>query len=83
MHETLRDQFHHYLENQSAYVREYNGKVIVLKNFEVIGVYQTELEAITKTQEAGNELGTFLVQKVTPGSGAYTVNIATPSLIHV
>lgn len=71
MSKPLAKDFKFYLDHQDALVKEYNGKVIVIKNGEVIGVYDGELEAIEKTSKT-HELGTFLVQKCEPGSNSYT-----------
>lgn len=71
MADRLQSEFEYYLRNQAAFVEKYNGKVVVLKDQEVIGVFDAEEEAIKETQKK-HELGTFLVQRVEPGSKAYT-----------
>ncbi|MBA7571037.1 hypothetical protein ES708_12793 [subsurface metagenome] len=71
MMEKLEKEFKYYLEHQDELVKKYNGKFIVIKNREVIGAFDSELEAIKKTA-AKHELGTFLVQKCERGSQAYT-----------
>jgi len=83
MHEKLKEQFHYYLDNQEEFVKQYNGKAIAIKDFEVIGVFDSESMAIEETQKRGYELGTFLVQRVSPGSEAYTVNIYTPYIVSI
>lgn len=67
----LQKEFEYYLAHQTEMVSRYNGKFIVLKDREIIGVYDSELAAVTETQKT-HPLGTFLVQKVEPGEGAYT-----------
>jgi len=69
--EKLEKEFKYYLEYQKELVKKYNGKFIVIKDCEVIGAFDSELEAIEKTTEQ-YELGTFLVQKCEPGSESYT-----------
>lgn len=69
--EQLEKEFNYYLEHQDELVKKYNGKFIVIKNCEVIGAYDSELEAVEKTSQQ-HELGTFLVQKCEPGNAAYT-----------
>jgi hypothetical protein len=71
MEVSLKEEFEHYLSNQDDLVSRYNGKVIVIKDKNVIGVYDTQIEAINETQKS-HKLGTFLVQKVEPGESAYT-----------
>jgi hypothetical protein len=67
----LKGEFEYYLAHQPELVRQYNGKFIVIKNHEVLGSYHDQVTAIAETEKK-HELGTFLVQKVTPGSEAYT-----------
>ena len=71
MMEKLEKEFKYYLEHQDELVKKYNGKFIVIKDCKVIGVFDSELEAVEKTAEK-YELGTFLVQKCEPGAESYT-----------
>jgi hypothetical protein len=68
---SLKKEFEFYLENQAELAKKFNGKYIVIKNQEVIGVFESEIEAIDKTS-ANQKLGTFLVQKCEPGKESYT-----------
>lgn len=72
MDDKLDEQFKFYLENQDSFVEQYDGKVIVLKDEKVLGVYDNELDAVNESRRA-HELGTFLVQRVSAGDEAYTV----------
>ena len=67
----LAKEFNYYLAHQDEMVRKYNGKVVVIKDLSVIGVYPTKLDAVVETQKT-HEIGTFLIQKVSEGSEAYT-----------
>lgn len=67
----LEKEFNYYLGHQKELIEKYKGKFIVIKGDAVIGVYESELEAVKKTSEQ-HELGTFLVQKCEPGSENYT-----------
>ena len=71
MSDMLEKEFEYYLSHQQEMVEKYDGKVIVIKNNEVLGVYDSELSAVTMTQER-HQLGTFLVQRVSAGDEAYT-----------
>jgi hypothetical protein len=71
MSEQLREEFKYYLDNQEELAKLYNDKFIVIRNCQVIGVYDSELEAITETARQ-HELGTFLVQRCEPGASSYT-----------
>ena len=67
----LENEFNYYLENQDELVEKYEGKHIVIRGNEVVGSYDSELEAIEKSVEK-YELGTFLVQLCTPGEDNHT-----------
>lgn len=67
----LEDEFQFYLDNQPEFVDRYEGRVIVLKNHEVIGVFGSEGEAVREVSKR-HELGTFLVQRCEAGEEAYT-----------
>jgi len=71
MANTLEEEFKYYLDHQKELVEKYNGKFIVIKNLEVIGAFDSEIEAIEKTSK-DYELGTFLVQKCEAGTDSYT-----------
>ncbi len=72
MDDELEKQFKFYLKHQDTFVEQYDGKVIVLKNEEVLGAYGNELDAVNETRRC-HELGTFLIQRVSAGDEAYTV----------
>ena len=67
----LEREFQFYLDNQQDLVNKYNGKFVVIRDCQVIGVYEDEVEAVMETSKKF-ELGTFLVQKVEPGTESYT-----------
>ncbi len=66
----LKKEFDYYLEHQDELVGQHKGKFIVIKNCQVIGVYDSEIEAITETRKH-HDLGSFLVQKCEPGANSY------------
>jgi hypothetical protein len=67
----LENEFNYYLENQEKLVDQYEGKYIVIRGNEVVGSYDSEIEAIERSSEK-YELGTFLVQLCAPGEDNYT-----------
>ena len=67
----LEKEFKYYIEHQDELVAQYDGKFIVLKEGIVLGAYDDELAAVTETRK-NHELGTFLVQGVSPGTAAYS-----------
>ena len=72
----------YFIANQEHLVSEHNGKFLVIKGEEVIGVYPTALEAYLETQKE-HELGTFMIQPCTPGPEAYTVTISSPNIVEL
>ncbi len=71
MNNSLQQEFKFYIEHQDEMVKKYDGKFIVIKDGVVLGAFDDELTAVTETQQA-HELGTFLVQRVSPGDSAYS-----------
>jgi len=67
----LEKEFRFYLEHQDEFIKKYNGKFVVITGDNLIGVYDSELEAVEETSKK-YELGTFLVQKCEPGEESYT-----------
>ena len=68
----LREEFYWYIGNQAELVKKYNGKYLVIKDRQVVGAYNSALEALTEAKKR-YEAGTFLIQLCTPGKDAYTV----------
>jgi hypothetical protein len=71
MNGDLKKDFTYFLEHRTELVQKYDGKVIVIFDGKVEGVYDTELEAVAGGQKK-HALGTFLVQKVEPGTDSFT-----------
>jgi len=67
----LKNEFSYFLKNQKRFVRKYKGKYIVIKKLQVIGVYNTEIQAVEETSKR-EKMGTFLVQKCEPGDKSFT-----------
>ena len=70
----LNKEFTYYKDNQDYFVNLYNGKIIVLQGTEVLGVYDTQIDAYLETVK-NYELGTFLIQQVAPGEESYTIKL--------
>lgn len=72
----LEKEFEYYLRNQDDLVQKYNNKHIVIIGEKVVGVYNTDAEALLDS-ESKYQLGTFLIQKCTPGKDDYTQTFHT------
>ena len=68
---SLLDEFRYYLDHQTEMVKKYNGKVIVIREADVLGAYESYGKALSAT-EKDHPLGTFLIQKVSPGDTDHT-----------
>lgn len=66
----LQKEFQFYLANQEELLKKYKGKFIVIKDEQILGVYDSETEAYQKSREV-HELGTFLIQLCLPGDEGY------------
>ena len=67
----LKRELEYYIAHQDELVAHYNGRYVVIKNAEVIGVYDSEIQAVQETAKH-HQLGTFMVQKCEPGQESYT-----------
>jgi hypothetical protein len=67
----VKEEFHWYLSNQNELVKKYNGKVLVIKDNQVVGTFSNDEEAYFDSVSK-YELGTFMIQKCTEGVEAYT-----------
>lgn len=68
----LEKEFKYYISHQDELVEKYNGQFVVIKDEEVIGSYDSEIEALEETSKK-HEQGTFLIQKCEPGDESYTM----------
>jgi len=67
----LQKEFDYFLANQQELARKYTGKILVIKDQKVIGVFDSELQAIEETSKT-HELGTFLVQRCDSSEESHT-----------
>lgn len=67
----LELEFKYFLDHQDELVQKFNGKFLVIVGEEVKGDFDTLKDAYEFAVK-NFELGTFLLQKCTPGEEAYT-----------
>jgi len=63
-----------FITHQKDLVSKYEGKTLVLRGNELVGVYASPLEAYLEAQKQFPP-GTFMIQPCAPGPDAYTVTI--------
>lgn len=67
----LQKEFDFYLAHQDDLVEKYNGRFLVIKDDQVQGDFDAQMDAYTWATERF-ALGTFLIQRVSPGDEAYS-----------
>ena len=67
----LEKEFKYYKDHQNELIEKYNDKFIVIRDEQIVGIYDTELEAYS-TSKKEFEVGTFLIQRCSPGKDSYT-----------
>ena len=69
-----------YIERQSSLVAEYNGKIIALKDGEVLGEYPTKTDALEDMRRKRLASGEFMIIKCTPGDEEYTLRFRSRAI---
>lgn len=72
MTDALQDDFQYYLDHRDELYKQYLDKFLVIKNKNVIGVYDDQVTAYTETTK-DHEPGTFIIQQSAPDSPATQV----------
>jgi hypothetical protein len=72
----FENELNYFISNQKNLVSKFQGKVLVIKDSEVVGVFENALDAYLDAKSRF-ELGTFMIQPCIPGPEAYTVSIAS------
>jgi len=67
----LKKEFDFYLSHQQEFASKYLNKFLVIKGEELLGVYETQIQAYEETAKE-HTVGTFLIQRCLPGSQAYS-----------
>ncbi len=67
----LDKEFQYFLAHHAELLKQYANKYVVIKDQKVLGAYDSQMEAYNESKKT-NELGTFLIQLVTPGKEAYS-----------
>ncbi|MHC1725448.1 MAG: hypothetical protein AB9866_05450 [Syntrophobacteraceae bacterium] len=73
------EELNFFITNQERLVREYKGKVLVIKGQAIIGVFSDPLVAYLEVQKE-HVPGSFMIQPCEPGPDAYTATIASTIL---
>lgn len=63
-----------FIQHQRELVEKYKDKVLAIKGDQILGAYDSPLEAYEEAQKQ-SPLGSFMIQPVAPGTDAFTVTI--------
>ena len=74
MNEALRKEFKDYLAHQGDIVAKYDGRVIALRDGMLLGDFDSAGAAMLALK-GSYPLGTYLIQRVSPGDKDTTVSI--------
>lgn len=58
-------EYQYYKKNQKAFLKKYKGKILVIKDQKITGVFDDEVSAYNDSVSK-YKLGTFLIQKCIP-----------------
>lgn len=70
----FKDELEFFVKNQEVLVKQHEGKTLAIKGNQILGAYDTPLEAYVETQRT-HPVGTFMLQVCAPGPDAYTITI--------
>ena len=80
VNENLKKELDYFKANQSELVKQYKGKFLVIKDQQVQGIYDSEINAYTNAKKKF-ELGTFLIQQCLPGQESYSQTLHSRAMI--
>lgn len=72
----LANEFNYFLSHQEELVKQFNGRVLVIRDQKVVGDYGSVKEAYFASV-AKYDLGTFLIQQCAPGPECYTQHFSS------
>lgn len=67
----LEKDFKYYLDNQAEFVKNHNGKILVISNQKLCGAFDSMKQAYDFGVEKCG-IGSFIVQRCSPGKTDYT-----------
>lgn len=77
-----RNDFDYFIRHYQELYDKYGHKFIAIRNTEILGLFDTELDAINEVSK-NYPLGTFIVQECNGNESGYTNYISSWQLINV
>ncbi len=62
-----KEDFEYFLDNKEEFLAQHSGKVLAIKDKQLLGVYGDVTTALEDVLEQGHEMGSFILQKCVPG----------------
>jgi hypothetical protein len=67
-----------YIEQQEELLKDFDGKIIAVKDGVCLGAFTTLVDAYRAMKTAGYEDGEYMIVRCTPGNSEYTAHFANP-----
>lgn len=77
-----KEDFDYFIEHYQELYDKYGHKFIAIKNSKILGIFDTEPEAITEISKE-YPIGTFIVQECNGDESGYTNYISSWQLINI
>ena len=77
-----KEDFNYFIKHYQELYNKYGHKFIAIKNGKILGVFDTEIQAITDVSKK-YPLGTFIVQECNGNESGYTNYISSWQLVSV
>lgn len=75
-----KEDFDYFIDNYQSIYQKYGHKFIAVRNKEILGAYDTEVDALNETSK-NYPIGTFIVQECNGDESGYTNYISSWQLI--
>jgi hypothetical protein len=80
MDTTFQTELQFFKDNQDRLVQQCDGKTLVLRGKQVVGTYDSKLEAYLDAKKRFGA-GNFMIQECRPGPDAYTATVVSLGVI--
>jgi hypothetical protein len=67
-----KSQLEMYIERQEELLKDFNGKIIAVKDGQCLGAFENKLDAYRDMVAKGYKEGEYMIVRCTPGNSEYT-----------
>lgn len=79
--ERLED-FQYFIENYDEFFKQFGHKFVVIRNKDILGIYDSEVDAINATSDI-YPIGSFIVQECNGNESGYTNYVSSWQLLSI